>query len=80
MGEFKPLMPLGGMPVLERVIRLFRTAGVGRIHVVIGHRRPELTPLVERQGARDVPVADQFIHADMDTPADYRRLAGLIER
>jgi molybdenum cofactor cytidylyltransferase len=182
MGEFKPLMPLGGMPVLERVIRLFRTAGVGRIHVVVGHRGPELTPLIERQGARavvnpryaegmyssvkagaaelddateafftlpvdiplvrpatvsallqacpaggsaicyptfggrrghppligcrhirtilddsgdaglagllrklklharDVPVADEFIHADMDTPEDYRRLAGLLER
>jgi CTP:molybdopterin cytidylyltransferase MocA len=30
--------------------------------------------------ARDVPVADEFIHADMDTPEDYRRLAGLLER
>ena len=33
-----------------------------------------------KRHARDVPVADEFIHADMDTPEDYRRLAGLLER
>jgi CTP:molybdopterin cytidylyltransferase MocA len=30
--------------------------------------------------AFDVAVVDEFIHADMDTPEDYRRLAGLLER
>lgn len=54
MGDFKPLMLLGGMTVLERGIRLFQSAGVGRIHVVTGHRTSELIPLVERCGARAV--------------------------
>ncbi|CAG1772541.1 partial molybdenum cofactor cytidylyltransferase, partial [uncultured bacterium] len=54
MGDFKPLMRLGGMTILERVIRLFQFVGVGRIHVVAGHRAAELGPLIERCGARAV--------------------------
>lgn len=58
MGDFKPLMMLGGMTVLERVIRLFQSVGVGRIHVVIGHRADELTPCIDRWGGRSVVNAD----------------------
>jgi len=54
MGEFKPLMMLGGMTVLERIIRLFQSAGVNRIHVVVGHRAAELAPLADRWGARSI--------------------------
>ena len=54
MGDFKPLMMLGGMTILERVIRLFQSTGVSRIHVVVGHRAAELTPLIDRWGARSV--------------------------
>lgn len=54
MGEFKPLMTLGGMTLLERVIRLFQSAGVNRIHVVVGHRAIELTPLIQRLGGHCV--------------------------
>ena len=58
MGDFKPLMMLGGMTVLERVIRLFQAVGVGRIHVVIGHRAAELRPCIDRWGGRSVVNAD----------------------
>lgn len=54
MGDFKPLLPLGGMTLLERVIRLFRTAGIARIHVVVGHRAAELIPRISRWGAAGV--------------------------
>jgi CTP:molybdopterin cytidylyltransferase MocA len=54
MGDFKPLMMLGGMTMLERVIRLFQSSGVNRIHVVVGHRASELTPLIDRWGACSV--------------------------
>lgn len=54
MGDFKPLLKLGGITLLERVIRLFQAAGLNRIHVVVGHRAAEVLPLVERQGARNV--------------------------
>ncbi len=54
MGVFKPLMMLGRMTVLERVIRLFQATGVSRIQVVVGHRAAELTPLIDRWGARSV--------------------------
>jgi len=54
MGGFKPLMMLGGMTILERVIRLFHSVGVGRIHVVVGHRAAEVSPWIDRWGARSV--------------------------
>jgi CTP:molybdopterin cytidylyltransferase MocA len=54
MGDFKPLLQLGEMTVLERVIRLFQSVGVDRIHVVVGYRAAEVTPWVSRFGACSV--------------------------
>ena len=54
MGEFKPLLPVDGVPALGRVIGTFREAGVTDIHVVLGHRADELRPLVEQSGAHAV--------------------------
>jgi len=52
MGEFKPLLPLDGAMVLERVVTLFQGAGIGDVRVVVGHRAAELEPIVSRLGAR----------------------------
>ncbi|MFC1835915.1 DVU_1551 family NTP transferase [Thermodesulfobacteriota bacterium] len=54
MGAFKPLLEIGNIPVLERVIRLFRDAGIEDVVVVLGHRREEVAPLVEGLGGRGV--------------------------
>ena len=48
MGRFKPLLPLGDETIIERVIGLFRKAGVGDVRVVVGHRMEELIPMIER--------------------------------
>ncbi|MHC4791155.1 MAG: NTP transferase domain-containing protein, partial [Planctomycetota bacterium] len=34
MGEFKTLMPLGDTTLIEHIIRIYRTAGIGDIRVV----------------------------------------------
>ena len=47
-GDFKPLLPLGQMTLLERGIRLFKIAGISDIQVVIGHRHEELIPLLKQ--------------------------------
>lgn len=54
MGEFKPLLPLGGVPALERIVRTFREAGVADVRVVVGHRHEELKQVIERGGGRVV--------------------------
>ncbi|MHB8771843.1 MAG: nucleotidyltransferase family protein [Syntrophales bacterium] len=54
MEEFKPLLPLGGETLFERVIRLFRQAGIDDVTAVLGHRAESLIPLVERCGVRSV--------------------------
>jgi len=54
MKQFKPLLPLGGVSALERVVRTFREAGVTDVRVVIGHRHEELEPVIESLGVRPV--------------------------
>ena len=54
MAEFKPMLPLAGSTALERCIRVFHSAGIAEVIVVLGHRADELLPLVERDGARSV--------------------------
>ncbi|HEX2768307.1 MAG TPA: NTP transferase domain-containing protein [Geobacteraceae bacterium] len=54
MGEFKPLLPLGGITILERTVSLFQGAGIGDVRIVTGYRGAELEPLLVRLGARTV--------------------------
>jgi CTP:molybdopterin cytidylyltransferase MocA len=54
MEEFKPLLPLGRVTILERCVAIFRDAGVNDVRVVTGHRGAELEPLITRLGARAV--------------------------
>ncbi len=54
MGDFKPLLPLGGMSALERTISLFRSCGVADVRVVTGHRSEELAPLLSQLGVRNI--------------------------
>lgn len=49
---FKPLMPLRGIPLLERVISLYKLSGVEDVRVVVGHRKDELIPIIERLAGR----------------------------
>lgn len=59
MEEFKPLLPMGPMTVLERVVRLFRESGIEDVRVVIGHRADELAPMLDRWGVRWI-LNDRF--------------------
>lgn len=51
MGRLKPLLPLAGIPALERAITVFHEAGIEDVLVVLGNRAAELRPLAERCGA-----------------------------
>ncbi|MDR0818784.1 MAG: nucleotidyltransferase family protein [Oscillospiraceae bacterium] len=46
MGTLKPLLELGGVPALSRVIGAFRDSGVSDISVVTGYERERLAPLL----------------------------------
>jgi broad specificity phosphatase PhoE/CTP:molybdopterin cytidylyltransferase MocA len=47
MGLFKPLLPLGGKPVLERVVNEIKIAGIENIVVVTGYQSEKLEPLLK---------------------------------
>ena len=42
MGDFKPLMKIGGISVAERVVMTLREAGIGEIVVITGRNAEEL--------------------------------------
>lgn len=48
MGEYKPLLPIGGRPTVERAAYCLLDAGVCDVRVVVGHRADELMPLLDR--------------------------------
>jgi len=54
MKDFKPLLPLGDATVLDQALRSLREGGVEDIRVVTGHRREELTGVLEKWGVREV--------------------------
>ena len=51
--EIKPLVPLRGVPLIERVINGARRAGVDEFLVVSGYRGEELRAALDRFAARD---------------------------
>jgi NDP-sugar pyrophosphorylase family protein len=51
MKAFKPLLPVGGKPMVQRCIDLFSDNGITDIVVVTGHLREQLEPVVRDAGA-----------------------------
>ena len=54
MGSFKPLLPLGRSTVIQEAVERFRRAGIDDIRVVIGHRKEELAPILDRLEVRKI--------------------------
>lgn len=50
MGDFKPLLDLGGEYVIARAVRNFREGGVRDVRVVVGHRAGDLRPVLSSLG------------------------------
>ncbi len=59
MKEFKPLLMLGGMTLLERTVGLFRDHGTTDVLVVAGHRAHDVSAEARRLGARCI-VNEQY--------------------
>ena len=53
MKDFKPLLPVDGMPAIVGLIESARVAGISDITVVTGHNREKLLPILKRYGARE---------------------------
>ncbi len=53
MGAFKPLLPLGGKPLVDWSLDLFREVGIRRVLVVTGHEHEQLE---EYLTGRDVEI------------------------
>ena len=50
MGSFKPLLPIGDMTAMQRVIGTLKTAGVENIIGVTGFQREQLSSIFAREG------------------------------
>ena len=58
MERFKPLIRIGGKTFVEHAIALFHTAGIEEIVTVVGHRAPEVLPVVRAAASRGVINTD----------------------
>jgi molybdenum cofactor cytidylyltransferase len=54
MGVFKPLLDLGGRPIVTRVVETCKQAGIDEVIVVAGYRKERIIPVIEGAGARAV--------------------------
>lgn len=52
--EPKPLMPVGGVPLIERIITLMQLAGIEKIVVVVGYRSDQIIDYVKKRGLQGV--------------------------
>lgn len=59
MGAFKPLLPLDGRTLLEKIIEAYRLAGISRMLVVLGHRSAEVKGLLDK-GKIDWVVNEKY--------------------
>ncbi len=76
MKALKPLLPLDGQTVVERVIGLFRQVGISDIRAVLGHDADRLIPVLDRQGVAHVLNADYRSGMFSSIQAGARSLAG----
>lgn len=56
--EPKPLMPVGGMALIERVITLMQAAGIEKIVVVVGYRGDQIKEYIGKNGITGVVFAE----------------------
>ncbi len=56
--EPKPLMPVGGMALIERVITLMQAAGIEKIVVVVGYRGDQIKEYIRNSNIGGVVFAD----------------------
>ena len=56
--EPKPLMPVGGMALIERVITLMQSVGIEKIVVVVGYRGDQIKEYIGKNNIHGVVFAD----------------------
>jgi choline kinase len=56
--EPKPLMPVGGMALIERVITLMQSVGIEKIVVVIGYRGDQIREYIAKNNIQGVVFAE----------------------
>jgi 1L-myo-inositol 1-phosphate cytidylyltransferase len=65
-GPSKPLIPIRGVPLLERVIARARAAGVERFFVVSGYRGEQLRAALDELAAREAIAITHIVNADWE--------------
>lgn len=70
----KPLLPLLGVPLIERLIRIFADVGAEKVHIIINKQSPELKEFLE-ETTFDIPI----VLIEEDTPSSLHSFALLIE-
>lgn len=70
----KPMLPLHGVPLIERLIRLFAQEGAKKVHVIINKQSPELKLFLQNT-AFELPI----LLIEEDTPSSLHSFALLVK-
>ncbi len=54
MHEYKPLLKIGKITIIEHTIEIFKKCNINDIIVVTGHNRENIEPVIQNAGARSV--------------------------
>lgn len=60
MGSFKPLLAVGGVPALERLISGIKNAGIKNIAVVTGYRHELLQPVIRSMSGDGTVIVEAY--------------------
>ena len=60
MGRFKPLLTVGGIPALERLIAGIKEAGIKNIAVVTGYRHELLQPVIRSMSGDGTVIVEAY--------------------
>ena len=60
MGSFKPLLTVGGVPALERLIAGIKEAGIKNIAVVTGYRHELLQPVIRSMSGDGTVIVEAY--------------------
>ena len=79
MGRFKPLLRLGNLPNISRVIETVKTANPVAVHVVVGHRAHELENVIADSEAKIIINPDYDLGMYSSIMAGVKDLASICD-
>jgi NDP-sugar pyrophosphorylase family protein len=75
----KPLVPIGGTPIIELLLKRLKRCGVEKAHLAVGHRAGQIRELLGKGDSNGLEIAYSEESVPLSTVAPIKRIADLPE-